>query len=157
MFPSLKRRRSQQRGFAMVDYLCGTMILMSTIVSVTQLTTMKSRMLRAAKQRQSAIDSVNNKLNQIKFRLAVNPKERARAFKVAQNAASGKWGRFKTVRSGISLKTIGGNAFALIETRPAKNLSAREFIELRVSIEWTWNPDKTTHCRVSTLIPRGAP
>lgn len=154
MLPRLKRRHSH-KGFALVDYLCGTIIMVATLVSVASLNAVKSKTLRFARQRQMAIFCASNLLIEQKAKLNDDAKWNAQAIQKASGAKDADWAELTEIKDDPSLKTIIRGAVAKVQVRPAKGAASKGFIEMRVLVEWNWDVDRKTSAQLSALVKRG--
>lgn len=155
MLPRLKRRRSQ-KGFALVDYLCGTIIMVSTLVSVASLNAMKSKTLRFARQRQMAIFCANNLLIKEKRKLHDDAKWNAQAVQKADSVKDKEWADLTEVKDDPSVKSVIKGAVAKVQVRPATGAAKDGFLEMRVLVQWNWDVDKSMSSQLSCLVKRGA-
>lgn len=155
MLPRLRRRRAH-KGFALVDYLCGTIIMVATLISVASLNAVKSKTLRFARQRQMAIFCANNLLIEQKHKLLENKEWNATAVQKADGAKDAAWVDLTQIKDDPSVKSVIRNAVAKVQVRPAKGIANDGFIEMRVLVEWKWDVDKSTSAQLSSLVKRGA-
>jgi hypothetical protein len=157
--PTLRRpfsRLRRGRSFALVDYLCGSIILTATMLSVTSLTTLKSRTLRASKQHQNAIFCANNILNTQKLKFQNDPNMRATVYKLVGAQSNKKnWTTYSNMDKPLNLKQVESQAKAVLEFKAVEGLDQSQYLEMRVNIQWTWDGTRSTACHVSTLVAGG--
>ena len=156
MLPILKRRRGR-RGFALIDYLCGSIIMVAVLISVTSLNVMKSKTLRFARQRHMAIFCAKNLLIEEKSKLLSEANANVQAARKADAAKKSQWTDLTVIKDDPGLKNVMHGAIAKVQVRPATGAAKQQFFEMRVLVEWRWDVDKTTSSQLSTLVKRGAP
>ncbi|MDF1660362.1 MAG: hypothetical protein P1V97_01220 [Planctomycetota bacterium] len=154
MLPRLKRRRSH-KGFALVDYLCGTIIMVATLVSVASLNAVKSKTLRFARQRQMAIFCASNLLIQQKNKLHEDAQWNAKAVQKAAEAKDADWAELTKITDDPAVKSVIRGAVAKVQVRPAKGAAKDGFIEMRILVEWRWDVERSSSAQLSTLVKRG--
>ncbi len=141
------RRYSPRKSFALLDYMCGTVVLVSALATVTSLNMTKFRILKAARHRQMAIYSRHNllELESLRYSRAKNFETIRKQFN-KQNA----WVELSIEGSSEQMKQLGTRAKAKLRARALSNRS--DLIELNIEIRWFHTKESSTSLNFSRLI-----
>lgn len=147
-------RLRARRGFALIDYIVGTLILSATLITITSLNTMKIRAQGMASRRQMANFTAANLLDRIRETWAREPAAKAAVFAAA--AESGEaWAPVKTALFLEGFAEKKRFEAIVIEARRVGGLDVGRYIELRLSLRWRDGVEKSELWQTSTLIARG--
>lgn len=147
-----QRPGRRQRGFALLDYVCGTAILVSSLISISTLHTIRVRALREVRQSQRASFLLRSRLVEATARWST-PSGYGR--QVAGAPGVDGW-KVLSRRSGTELSKdltlIFGKDLTLVKRcRPAPG--ADGFYELSLELSWKTGPKSTRRRQLSTLVP----
>lgn len=137
-----------RRAFALIDYICGSMILATTMAAITSVNLTKFRTFAAARHRQRALYLASGLLQTSTARLSSRESQRALAARL--RVAGEAWIELEDMAPEAELRRITHNAQAQVEARLAPGIDGG--IELRVTVLWGETNPPTSELAVATLV-----
>jgi len=148
-------RRHSPRGFALMDYLAGTIILTGAMISFTSLHSIKSKAVHMARHRQRASFAAQNHLRRLERGLRSEPTTWKSMWTAAQSKPVGTWApqsRFSVE----GLARIDGQSVGTVEVRRHPALEVSGSLELRVRLQWNEDQENFASHELSTVIGGGS-
>lgn len=149
------RIRRQARSFALVDYICGTVILVATVMSVTSINLAKLTTSTYARRQQKANFLSSQLLSSFKQKCQRDAKYRQQAYILANKQKDHGWATVEEYKDGKLLGQISSSATAICRIRTVKDLDSNTYIEAQILIRWDDNLKLKSSHAVSALVVGG--
>lgn len=145
----MRRPFQIDRGFAILDYMCGTVILVSALATVSSLNMAKFRTLSTARKRQSAIFAANSVLE-----LHADHYSQAQNFpKIKASHSTETWTELELLAESQSyLNSMARQAELQIRARRVK--AHDSLIELNVVVRWFHDRTTFSSLNFSTILSK---